>query len=146
MPSYLDRYGEGYEQRAKRTKRIIAAILIVVVGGAGLYLSLRNHRQKAQVSQFVELLQKRDYTAAYRLWGCTEIKPCPDYTFQKFMEDWGPQSKYAQIASFGIARSKACGSGVIVTVDMDRNREERFWVEDRDLTIGFSPWQVCPAR
>ena len=61
------------------------------------------------------------------------------------MEDWGPQSKYAEIASFSIARNKACGSGVIVTVDLGQDREERLWVEGSDMTIGYSPWSVCPG-
>jgi hypothetical protein len=146
MPGYLDRYGEGHEQRAKRTRLVVAAVLILIVVAGGLYFGLRNHRQKAQVSQFVELLQRHDYTTAYRLWGCTETKPCPDYAFNKFMEDWGPQSKYAQIQSFQVARSRACGSGVIVTVDFGQNREERLWVEGSELTIGYSPWSACPAR
>ena len=146
MAGYLDRYGEGHEQRAKRTKLVIAVVLSVIVLSAGLYFGLRNHRQKAKVSQFVELLQKHDYQAAYRLWGCSETKPCPEYPFDKFLEDWGPQSKYAQIASFDIAKSKACGSGVIVTVDLGQNREGRLWVEGSEMTIGYSPWSVCPAR
>lgn len=146
MPGYLDRYGEGYEQRAKRRKTILAVVLVALCTAGGLYFGLRNHRQKARVTQFVELLQKHDYTGAYRLWGCTETKPCPDYTFDKFMEDWGPQSKHAQIASYEITKSRACGSGVIVTVDFGQNPEEKFWVESSDLTIGYSPWQVCPLR
>src|SRR5881628_1980626 len=146
MAGYLERYGEGLEQRARRKRRIIAAILIVIVGGGGLYLFLRNYRQKAQVKQFVELLQKQDYPGSYRLWGCSETTPCPDYPFNKFMEDWGPQSRYAQIDSFQITRSRACGSGVIVSVDLGHNRVERFWVEGSEMTIGFSPWPVCPAR
>jgi hypothetical protein len=146
MAGYLDRYGEGYEQRSKRRRLIIATVIGVVVVSATLYFGLRNHRQKAQVRRFVELLQKHDYQAAYRLWGCTEAKPCPEYPFNKFTEDWGPQSKYAQIASFDIAKSKACGSGVIVTVDMGQNHEERLWVEGSELTIGYSPWSVCPAH
>ena len=146
MAGYLDRYGEGHEQRAKRRKIILSVVLGVLMLSAGLYAGLHNHRQKAQVGQFVGLLQKHDYQAAYRLWGCTEIKPCPEYEFNKFMEDWGPQSKYGQIESFDISKSKACGSGVIVTVDLGQNREERLWVEGSELTIGFSPWSVCPAR
>jgi len=146
MSGYLDHYGEGYEHRAKRTRLIVAVVLIALFGAGGVYLALRNYRQKAQVKQFVELLQQHDYTGAYRLWGCTEAKPCPDYPYKTFMEDWGPQSKYAQIASFNIAKSKACGSGVIVTVDLGQNREERLWVESSEMTIGFSPWSVCPSR
>jgi len=146
MPGYLDHYGEGDEKRAKRTKLIVAIALIVALSGGGLYLGLRNFRQKAQVRQFLELLQKRDYTGAYRLWGCTEATPCRDYPFDKFMADWGPKSANAEIASFRITRSRACGSGVIVTVDLGQNREERFWVESTEMTIGYSPWSVCPAR
>jgi hypothetical protein len=146
MAGYLDHYGEGDEQRAKRIKTLLAAVLILLLGACGLYLALRNYRQKAQVSQFVELLQKSDYTGAYRLWGCTDAKPCPDYPFNKFMEDWGPKSRYAQIASFHIAKSRACGSGVIVTVELGQNREERLWVENADMSIGYSPWTVCPSR
>src|SRR5713226_9543458 len=125
MESFLDRYGEGHEQRSKRRKRIVGAVLIAIACSLGLYLGLHNHKQKARVTEFMELLQKHDYTAAYRLWGCTESKPCPDYKFDKFMEDWGPQSKYAQIGSFNIAKSRACGSGVMVNVSMDQNRQER---------------------
>jgi len=136
--NYLDRYGEGYEQRAKRTKRIIAAILIVVVGGAGLYLGLRNHRQKAQVSQFVELLQKRDYSAAYRLWVVRKPSPAR-ITRSKNSWKTGAAEQVRADCVLRYRQEQGCGSGVIVTVDMDQNREERFWVEDRDLTIDFRP-------
>ena len=98
------------------------------------------------VTTLADVATLGDYNSAYRLWGCTETKPCPDYPFNKFMDDWGPKSKYAQIASFKIAKSRACGSGVIVTLDLGQNREERLWVETADMTIGYSPWTVCPAR
>jgi hypothetical protein len=146
MSGYLDHYGEGHEQRAKRTKVLVAIGLIVLIGAVAGYLALRNHRQKAQVGKFIELLQKQDYAGAYRLWGCTEAKACPDYPFNRFLEDWGPQSKNARIDSYSISKSRACGSGVIVTVDLGQGREERFWVETSEMTIGYSPWTVCPAR
>jgi hypothetical protein len=146
MSGYLDHYGEGYEKRAKRKKLIVAIVLIAVIGGGGLYFGLRNFRQKAKVTEFLELLQKREYAASYKLWGCTDATPCPDYPLNKFMEDWGPNSRNAQIASFSISKSRSCGSGVIVDVDLGRNREERFWVEGPQMTIGFSPWPVCPAH
>lgn len=146
MSGYLDRYGEGHEQRAKRTRLIVAAVLIVVLGGGGLYIGFRNYRQKARVKQFVQLLQTHDYSGAYRLWGCTEAQPCKDYPFNKFMEDWGPQSPHAQIPSFQITKTKACGTGVIVNAELGPNRPERFWVEGSEMTIGYSPWSVCPPR
>ena len=146
MSGYLDHYGEGYENRARRKKLTVIAVLAVVFVGGGLYFGLRNYREKAKVEEFVELLRKHDYTGAYRMWGCTDSKPCPDYPLKRFMEDWGPQSSNAQIPSFHITRSRSCGSGVIVNVNLGPNRDERLWVEDRDLTIGFSPWSVCPGH
>src|SRR5580704_12608990 len=146
MAGYLDHYGEGYEKRAKRKKLIAAIVLIVAIGSGGLYFGLRNFRQKAKVTQFIELLQKQDYAAAYKLWGCTDSKPCVDYPYTKFMEDWGPKSANAQIASFHITKSRSCGSGVIVLADLGQNREERFWVEGPEMTVGFSPWPACPQR
>lgn len=146
MPGYLDHYGEGYEQRAKRRKLIAAIILIVVIGGGVLYFTLRHHRQNAKVTQFFTLLQKQDYAGAYRFWGCTDAKPCPDYKLSQFMEDWGPNSANAPIAGFHIVKSQSCGSGVIVTTDLGQNRVARFWVEGSEMTIGFAPWSVCPAR
>ena len=145
MPGYLDHYGEGDEKRSKRNRLIVIVTLAVIVTAGGLYFGFRNYRQKLRVKQFVELLQKQDYAAAYGLWGCTDTNPCKDYPREKFMEDWGPQSSNAKIPSFEITKSRACGSGVIVTVSLG-NREERFWVENRDMVIGFSPWSVCPAR
>ena len=37
MAGYLDRYGEGYEQRSKRRRLIIATVIGVVVVSATLY-------------------------------------------------------------------------------------------------------------
>ena len=146
MPGYLDHYGEGDEKRSKRIRLIVIVAVVTLVTAGALYLGFHNYRQKSKIKDFVELLQKHDYTGAYRLWGCTESTPCKDYTFAKFMEDWGPQSPNAQIQSFEISKSRACGSGVIVTVDFGRGREERFWVESRDMIISYSPWSVCPSR
>jgi hypothetical protein len=146
MAGYLDQYGAGYEKSAKRKKLILIVALVVVFGGGGLYFGFRNYKQKAKVEEFVELLRKHDYAGAYRMWGCTDTKPCPDYPLKRFMEDWGPQSPNAQIPSFQITKTRACGSGVIVNVSLGPNRDERFWVEGSEMTIGFSPWSVCPGH
>src|SRR5579864_3084309 len=159
MSSYLANYGAGDEEREKRTWRLaIAAAAVVVVGG--LYLLtfktpileryirvvqiLKNRRQEREVQTFLELLRKQDYKAAYALWGCTDAKPCRDYPFTNFIDDWGPKSSRTDASTFHITRSRSCGSGVILTVDSARNQEEKLWVEREDETIGFSPWPGCP--
>jgi hypothetical protein len=103
---------------------------------------LRNHRQEARVKQFVDLLRRQDYQAAYVFWGCTDTKPCRDYAFPEFMKDWGPDSA-RNISAYTIPRSRSCGSGVIVTVDFDHGQEDALWVQRNDLTIGFSPFPTC---
>jgi len=160
MAGYLDQYGEGHEQRSKRARYLyiglgVAALLILF--GLDLvprplnplfavYSRILTLKHKAAVQQFVSLVQKNDYPAAYAMWGCADAKPCRDYPYAKFLEDWGPKSSTPQIASFDIQRRQICGTGVIVTVDINGNRQVRFWLEGNEMTIGYSPWTVCPDR
>jgi len=162
MAGYLDQYGAGDERREKRNKWIF------ILGAAGLVLLffwfflfvwdkteilrlqsvarlaqvLRNHKQENQVRSFLGLLQRQDYKAAYAMWGCTDAHPCKDYTYAAFMKDWGPQTG-PNPAQYTILRSRSCGSGVIVTVDFAKGQEQWLWVQRSDLTMGFSPFQVC---
>jgi len=160
MPGYLDQYGAGDERRERRNKLIIfcgAAILLLlflwfvlfgwdktevlrIESVARLAQILRNHRQESRVKSFLDLLQRQDYKDAYALWNCTEAHPCRDYSMNEFMKDWGPGT---HTGPYAVVRSRSCGSGVIVTVDSGQNREEALWVQRSDLTIGFSPFQVC---
>ncbi len=159
MAGYLAHYGEGQEQREKLIHRLVTAGLIV--GGVlGLYLLtfktpileryirvvqiVKNHAAEKRVGLFLDLLGKQDYKGAYALWGCTDAKPCRDYPFQNFMEDWGPKGAQPASGAFHTTRSRACGSGVILTVNSG-NREEKLWVERDDMTVGFSPYPGCPA-
>jgi len=144
MAGYLDQYGAGDERREKVRKRLLLSLLILVVAGGTLYFFFKNYRQERQVRQLFELLANKDYKSAYRLWGCTEDKPCRDYPFDKFMEDWGPASARKDVAGAHIAKSRSCGSGVIMTVNFGNAQEEKLWVERKDLTIGFSPYPGCP--
>lgn len=160
MAGYLAHYGAGEEQREKRIRRLVA-IGLIVGGVLGLYLlafqtpileryirvvqRLKNHKEEKQVQLFLDLLARQDYKGAYVLWGCTDAKPCRDYTFPNFMEDWGPKGSQPAGELFHTMRSRSCGSGVILTVNSGNNREEKLWVEKDDLTIGFSPYPGCYA-
>jgi len=144
MAAYLANYGAGEEQREKTIRRLIfTAIVLLVVGGV-LYFFLKNFREEQQARKFFELLEKQDYKTAYAMWGCTDAKPCRDYPFQNFMDDWGPKSPHKNARSYHIKKSRSCGSGVILTVDFGSGQEDKLWVERGDLTIGFSPWPGCP--
>lgn len=144
MAGFLEHYGEGDAERARLWKRLIAAALIVLVVSVSLFLFLRNRRQKERVREFVSLLQRKEYPAAYALWGCTESTPCPTYPMEKFLADWGPEGPYKDLSAFEITRAKACGSGVMVYTRFGNQGEEILWVEGDQMTIGFAPWPVCP--
>ncbi|HWC95841.1 MAG TPA: hypothetical protein VG456_03810 [Candidatus Sulfopaludibacter sp.] len=143
MAGYLDQYGRGDERREKIIKILIYSVIALVVVGGPLMFIFHNYRQEQQARKFFSLLAAKDYKAAYALWGCTDTKPCTGYSLQSFMEDWGPGK--ADPANFRITKSRSCGSGVILTVDFDKNREEKLWVQRDDLVIGFSPLPGCPA-
>lgn len=146
MAGYLDRYGAGDEEREKLIKRLLLAAVFVLILSGFAWVLFKNYRQERQIKLFLNLLRRQDYQSAYSLWGCSEIKPCDAYPFDKFLEDWGPSSARSELSSTRVAKTRSCGNGVIVTVHLGRDREEKLWVERGDLTIGFSPWPGCPAR
>lgn len=146
MAGYLDQYGAGDERRETLVKRIvILAVLIVVVGGLSYYI-FKNHGQERLVKDFLQRLRARDYSGAYQLWGCSEAKPCPGYAYDKFLEDWGSKSSAADTSQLRIEDSESCGTGVILTVNVNRTRQEKLWIERGKSAIGFSPVPVCPHK
>jgi hypothetical protein len=150
MSSYLEAYGASEELRARRIRLIkISSIMIAcaLVAGLALYAVLKNRSEEQQALLFVQLLSDHNYSAAYRLWGCTDTNPCPNYPIGKFMDDWGPQSPHADQSSAEIGLSQSCGSGVVVRLDYKSPQEPvPLWVEHVSKTISFAPWQECPGR
>jgi hypothetical protein len=145
MAGYLEQYGAGEEQRGKIVKMVAIALAATLLIGGGLFFYFHNFREERQVKQFLNRLDARDFKAAYALFGCTEPTPCRYYPFDKFMEDWGPASGHPGFGEARITRSRSCGSGVLLTVDYGNSRQEKLWVERRDMSIGFPPVQGCPA-
>ena len=145
MAGYLEQYGAGDERRIRIIKTIVISLLSIAVIGGILFFLFHNYREERQVKQFFASLASHDYKAAYALFGCTDVRPCPQYPAEKFMEDWGPGSGRSDLSNFRISKSRSCGSGVIMTVDFGRNHQDKLWVERQDMSIGFSPFPGCPA-
>jgi hypothetical protein len=150
MSSYLEAYGAAEQQRA-RTFRIINVSSIILacalVAGLILFAVFRNHSEEQRAKAFLNLLDAHDYAAAYAMWGCTETRPCPDYPFAKFQDDWGPSSAHAKEASAQIGLSQSCGSGVLIRLDYKGAEEPvALWVEHDSGVISFAPWAECPGR
>src|SRR5574340_904703 len=137
MAGYLDQYGAGEERRGKIIKYTVLGLVALVVVGGILTFIFYNWREERQARRFFDLLARHEFTSAYALWGCSDQNPCRDYPSSEFMKDWG------KITSGKIVKSRSCGSGVILTVDVP-GRQEKLWVERKNLTLGFSPWPGCP--
>jgi hypothetical protein len=142
MPGYLDQYGAGEEQRDRVVIRsIIAVVAIVIVSALGWYL-LKNHHQEGVVKNFVDAIRRGDYQTAYHDWGCTEQKPCPGYSFDSFMGDWGSPSNSAA----AISDSESCNTGVLLTVSVNSTKVEKLWVDKGNDAISFAPYPICPHK
>jgi hypothetical protein len=146
VAGYLENYGVSDARRERIIRRTVLALLIVTVASTSLYFLLRDWPQRRVVNQFLSELQKKDYKAAYALWGCTDQTPCRYYAFDKFLEDWGPNSPFANAAQAKRTGSEHCGTGVFVWVAAPGKPPAVLWVEKSNNVIGFAPWEECPGK
>jgi hypothetical protein len=137
MSSYLDNYGVRDARREAIVKRLVLVVVALAVVGGALYWIFRDYREERQVKTFLELLRKKDYYAAYAMWGCTSEQPCPQYSLQNFMEDWG-----GDISSVHLEGKRSCAAGLIQTLRL-RDEEIWLWVNRSDRVLSFAPWPVC---
>lgn len=145
MAGYLDNYGAGVDQRIRKIKIIVVSLIAVILAGGALFYEFHNFREERRVKEFFAALAGKDYKAAYAMFGCTDAKPCTAYAFDKFMEDFGPASGHDP-SRVRIAKSRSCGTGVILTLDYGQNRQDALWVERKNMSIGFPPFDdVCPS-
>ena len=146
MPGYLEAYGAGEEKRERLIKRVALLVAVVLIVGGVAYFLLRNYRETRQVKLFLELLGRKDYASAYQLWGCTQTAPCRNYTLDKFMEDWGPQSPHANLSALKITKTRGCDTGVIFETNFGQGEPVYLWVDRKTRDLGFAPWPVCNPR
>lgn len=146
MAGYLDQYGAGEERRNRIIIRSILAVLIlVIVVSLTWYLTL-NHHQESVVKTFVAALKRGDTQSAYRIWGCTTANPCRDYTYEKFMRDWGPGPNGPDLNVLGLTDSEECNNAVMLTLRVNSSRTEQLWLDRGNDTISFAPFPICPQQ
>ena len=145
MAGYLDQYGAADEKRAGLIKRTIVISIAVVVCTLLPWYLFKNHAQERRVKDFLELLRNHDYQGAYKAWGCGDPKACSGYSYDHFLEDWGEKSS-ADPKQLHIEDSESCGSGVMLTVRANRDRQDTLWVEKSNGSISFAPQPVCTNK
>jgi hypothetical protein len=152
MAGYLDHYGAGEEKRNRLIARaVVSAVLVVTVTSVGWYL-LKNRHQETVIKTFLTELRRGAYPDAYRDWGCTSSKPCTGYDYQKFLGDWGPASPSSSsggapdLGVLALTDSESCNNGVLLTVEVNRARMEKLWVDKANDAINFAPYPICPHK
>lgn len=148
---------EGYAAQESRREKVVRWVLIsiaalavlwVIDWGLSLYgtYNLRDIRQQYTSWKFFRLLKKGNYDEAYRMWGCDPANPCRDYSKDKFLEDWGPKSRFGDLSKMETKAVRHCKTGIIHSVAIGPEETVDLWVESRDLTLSFAPWPVCNPR
>jgi hypothetical protein len=144
MSEYLEGYGERDQRRARVIRRLVISFAIILIGGTAVYFTFRDYPQERRVKSFLDRLKARDYRGAYALWGCTEQAPCPDYPFEEFLKDWGPQGNYAAADRAEIAGKKSCDSGIIQIVRVPNQPDVLLWADRNRDSVSFAPWKLRP--
>lgn len=145
MNNFLDNYGVVDERRERLVKRILYAVLTITVVGGGLGFFFRNYKEESRVKEFLTLLERQDYKTAYGLWGCTDTTPCRDYKFDRFLQDWGPQSDAGNVAAIQRSKVKSCDKGIIQLLQI-KGQDVNIYIDRATLLVGFAPWPVCHPR
>jgi len=139
MAGYLEEYGVADARRTKIVWWLVISGVALCIGVVVLYLTYRTWPAKRQVQRFLDDLGRRDYQAAYRDWGCP--RSCPDYPFDRFMEDWGPHGNFLDPAGAAVRKARYCNGDVIVTVKPGKGKDAYLWYDRANGTLGFAPWE-----
>ena len=136
---------------SKLKRRLIMVAVFIVLGGGGLWYLLRYHTEKATVHHFLNAVVAGNMQQAYQIW-----KPAPSYSFQDFLQDWGPDGYYGPVKSFNLKDTDRLkgSNGVVIIVEVSpyqpfpdkddaikqsKTKEVRLWVEFKDQSISFPP-------
>ena len=144
MGSYLQQYGAGEEERSRILKVTILSIIGVVVLALILYLIFKDFPEKRKAQQFLGEVNAHKYQAAYELWGCSAQHPCPNYDYNRFMEDWTAHGNSA--GDWKIESTDSCRSFLTANVRAPGSELQSLAVQRSDKSLSFAPAAECQER
>ena len=125
----------------------------VVIAAITIAILLRFHTERATIRQFMNALVVENFQSAYQIW-----KPSPSYSFQDFMQDWGPGGYYGPVKSYRIDNHQTekarGGNSVTITVEVSpfqpfpdeddavkqmKTKRIVLWVQFSNESISFPP-------
>ncbi len=143
MSGYLQDYGAGEDRRGRFIKRLVIALVALLIVGFLAYEFFQNYSEERLVKQFISQINASQYPEAYQTWGCSDVHPCRDYSYQRFLEDWGPAKK---LTGWKVSDVDGCPTGAIVTVAATGSEKTPLWVERGTSSLTFSPWPECQGK
>ena len=138
--------------QSKMLRYLITTLVFLALVAGGIWWMLRFHQEKITARRFLNAVVTGQMEEAYKLW-----KPSATYTYQDFLEDWGPNGFYGPVRSYhyeDAERLPKSGSGVLIVVDVSpyspfpdgndgikqsKTKEVRLIVEFSDQSIAFQP-------
>lgn len=162
MADYMSDYGAEDERRAQIRRKVILVVLVVLGALFIWWMFFRNFSEERRLNEFLEALKQQNFQKGYAMFGCTSRTPCADYTYPKFLEDFGPEGRFKDAEQGVIVRSGHTGSSArrfllrfkppddcpasIIRVLRFGDTELNLMVSREDRAIGFAPWPVCNPR
>lgn len=114
----------------------LLAAIVVVVGVIGFF-ALHDLPEKRAVANFLTQLKDGNYQQAYKLW-----QPAPDYSYDDFLHDWGPQGDYGKIHEFKILGAESKGSALVIVIVTINNQTPALplVVDRKTKGLAYSPF------
>ncbi len=123
----------------------------VLIAAIVIFWLLRFHAEYTTMRRVMDEISAGNYQEAYTTW-----KPTGSYTYQDFLQDWGPDGYYGPVKSYRIDYNLTDrkGSNVEITVDLSPDRpfpsqddfvkftktkQARLWVATKDESLSFPP-------
>jgi hypothetical protein len=145
-----------YDPRKARRRKIIVSVVVLVVIVVGVVLFIfRNYPEERVTKNFFNALVAQDFKTAYGVWiADPNWQQHPNqhsqYLFNDFYRDWGPGGDWGVIKSFHIDTAtrphdpnSGFSNGVVVVVTINERKEPAaLFVDPKDKSISFSPFQV----
>jgi hypothetical protein len=144
MDSYLQNYGAGEEQRNRKIKWLVISFIAVLLISWFSYLFVHNFFEVRTAKHFLAEVNAGRYQQAYHDWGCTDATPCPNYGFNRFLEDWGPNSKVTP--PWKVTSVDGCTAFVTVNVGAKGSDVQSIGVERGSKTLMYAPGPECNEK
>jgi hypothetical protein len=135
----------------KYRRLALAVGAAVVIGAITIAILLRFHTERNSVRQLMDAVAAGDFQRAYQTW-----KPSASYSYNDFLQDWGPNGYYGPVKSYRIDNhlTQKQGSVVSITVDVSpyqpfppdddfvkasKTKAVQLWVRASDESLSFPP-------